>query len=343
MELVEEPPSELPTMVLDFTPARRTGFEVCRLRNLSKGFGSHSLFSGFDADVYQGQRIGILGPNGSGKSTLLKILVGELEPDTGRVTWGSGVRKGYFSQELDDFVETRTVIEEFRSYCDLNIPEARHFLAGFLFRGDDVFKEISYLSGGERNRLQLAKLVVQGPNVLLLDEPTNHLDIPSREALEEALREFAGTVFFVTHDRFLLNRVATHIWELEDGTVRTHKGNYDSVKKRRVEEARRRADRSADSSTRDQPTGNRQTKNTVERQPDRLSLYRLMRLIEVLEQEIRDTEAECSQYEELLSQPETYQRPDVAELVESFRQSREKLEELYEDWVHFRVELDERQ
>jgi ATP-binding cassette subfamily F protein 3 len=340
MEAVEKPTAELPTMVVDFTPDRTTGFEVCQVKNLSKSYGANELFRSFNTTIYQGQCIGILGPNGSGKTTLLKALAGRLEPDTGSTTWGTGVKLGYFSQRLDDFEEQRTVLAEFRAHCELNIPEARQFLAGFLFRGDDVFEEVQNLSGGERNRLQLAKLSVSGANVLLLDEPTNHLDIPSRQALEAALSEFSGTILFITHDRYLLNQLASHIWDLDSSRIEVFHGNYDELKRQRAREARL--------SSANEKTENREQSaqadgsSEQESEHSRLSTYKLNLLLEQTEERIDELEEEKQEYQEQLANPQTYKQADVGELVNAFDEVKAELERLYDNWVHYKQELDER-
>ncbi len=217
----------------------------------------------------------------------------------------------------------------------MNIPEARDFLATFLFRGDDVFKQVAVLSGGERNRLQLAKLVVTGPNVLLLDEPTNHLDIPSRESLENALRDFSGTVFFVTHDRFLLNRVATHIWEFGEGGITTHEGNYEDLR-------RRRAEKKVGARNLDQQGSQRAFTDEASPAKPRLSEFRLTRLIEETETRIAELEAKKQEYEVLLATPATYQEREAGDVVAAFRQVSKELEDLYDTWVGYRGELEER-
>ncbi len=192
-----------------------------------KSFGEHTLFSGLNLLVENGDRIGFVGPNGAGKTTLLRMILGDEEPTVGTISMGYGVDLGYFAQDLGDLDPENTVLEEILEAEDLTSGQARSLLARFLFTGEDVFKSITTLSGGERNRLILAKLMLQRPNVLVLDEPTNHLDIDSRQALDTALKDFEGTVILTSHDRYLLNSVATRIVEINRGTARVYDGNYD--------------------------------------------------------------------------------------------------------------------
>jgi len=190
--------------------------------------------------VYRGDRIGLVGPNGCGKSTLLKTLLGKLDPVGGVAMRGHEVRIGYFDQKLSDLDDERSLIDEVRQVRgDFNEDVARNFLGRFRFHGDDAFKKVKGLSGGERNRLTLAKMMLRPRNLLALDEPTNHLDIPAREVLEEALDEYAGTIIVVSHDRYFLDRVVTKIVHVHDGRAEEHVGNYTEWKDR--ERAERKA------------------------------------------------------------------------------------------------------
>jgi ATP-binding cassette subfamily F protein 3 len=206
--------------------AIRGGREVLTLRDLAKSYPEHHLFAGVDFVVERGQKIGIVGPNGSGKTTLLKIIAERVTPDTGEVSFGHNVRPVYFAQEFDHLVPSRTVLEELLADADMTSKEARDLLARFLFMGDDAFKKVDVLSGGELCRLALAKVLATEPNLLLLDEPTNHLDIRSREALEDALKSFDGTVLAASHDRYLLDAITGDIVEIKDSAFTHYLGNY---------------------------------------------------------------------------------------------------------------------
>jgi ATP-binding cassette subfamily F protein 3 len=206
----------------------RTGNNVLTTEDLAIGYGDNILADGINISLHRGGVLGVIGANGTGKTTLLKALLGQIREISGRITWGTKVNIGYYSQSLDDLYDGNDVVAEFRRVAPtVENVEVRSFLARFLFFGDDIFKKVRDLSGGEKGRLALAKLIYSQKNVLVLDEPTNHLDIPAREALEAALDEYPGTIITVSHDRFFLDRVATQMLSLEaDGSHFDYNGNY---------------------------------------------------------------------------------------------------------------------
>ncbi len=210
------------------------GKEALKTVGLSVGYpGVAPLVTGIDLTIYRGDRIGFIGPNGCGKSTLLKTLIDRLAPLDGSVLRGHEVRIGYFDQKLSDLDEDRSLIDEIRQVRgDFNEDVARNFLGRFRFSGDDPFRKVKGLSGGERNRLALAKMMLRPRNLLALDEPTNHLDIPAREVLESALEDYQGTMLIVSHDRYFLDRLVTKILHLHDGRCDLHPGNYTDFKRR---------------------------------------------------------------------------------------------------------------
>jgi ATP-binding cassette subfamily F protein 3 len=211
-----------------FTPASRTGDIVMRVERLSKAF-QQPLFQDLTFDILRGEKWGILGPNGSGKTTLLRCLLGESPMDSGRVVLGSGVRVGYFDQQLRCLDENSEVVDAIRPpHKEFVEQQRRDLLARFGITGEMVFQTVSSLSGGERNRVALAMLAALDANLLVLDEPTNHLDLWARESLERAIRSFAGTVLFVSHDRYFLNRVADHLLVVDGDRFRVIEGNYDT-------------------------------------------------------------------------------------------------------------------
>ena len=214
-----------------------SGTAVAALRGVGKRFGDLEVLRDLDLQIFRGERIGLLGPNGAGKSTLLRLLAGLEEPTEGRVTRGVNVRVAYFAQEPSTALDPEhSVLEELLGDRQMTPEAARTYLGRFLFSGDDVYKKISMLSGGERQRLSLATLLLDEPNALLLDEPTNHLDIPAREALEATLRDFAGTIVVATHDRYLLERLATRILTVHDQGISSFQGTYHEFRARRVRE-----------------------------------------------------------------------------------------------------------
>lgn len=203
-----------------------TGTIVMRAKSLTVGYPSHRLFSTRDLELHRGECAALIGPNGSGKTSFIKTMLAEIEPLAGEIELGPSVRVGYFAQAHDGLNAERSVLDELQMRKEMDAEAARRHLAAYLFRGDDVFKQVSTLSGGERARLALALLALQGANFLVLDEPTNHLDIPAREALQEVLEDFTGTILLVSHDRYLIERLATQIWELRDDGLKVFKGGY---------------------------------------------------------------------------------------------------------------------
>ncbi len=226
IELVKKPKQER-QMNIQLAIEERTGKEVFAMRNVSHGFENDFLFMDVNLSVFYQDRVAIVGNNGTGKSTLLKILLGELQPVDGEVKQGSQLKIGYLAQQFDQFKGAERLIDAFRNEVSMNEYDARHLLAQFLFYGHDVFKKVEQLSGGEKMRLRLAQLMVQQCNVLVLDEPTNHLDIDSREALEEALEKFDGTIIAISHDRYFLQKLFSKTAWLENQQLTVHDGPFE--------------------------------------------------------------------------------------------------------------------
>ena len=230
LERVEKPRSDAPTLNIDFTPEARGGNDILRCQNVGKTFGDKVIFTNLNFEVYRSDIIGIIGANGTGKTTLFRMILGDEAPTQGEMWIGPTLKFGYYTQELEGLNPDNEIINEIWALRPKQTQgEIRSFLAKFLFSGDEVFKRIGNLSGGEQSRVLLAKLLLANANVLLLDEPTNHLDIPAREALEAALAEYPATLFIISHDRYLLNSLATKLLIFDGkpgGTAELFEGNY---------------------------------------------------------------------------------------------------------------------
>lgn len=219
-------PVEQETFRLELPPAPESAEKVLRLEHLSAGYGERKLVSDVNLELLKGDKVGLIGPNGSGKTTLLRTILGEIPALGGETKVGNRVKIGYFSQSYERLDPNQTLMDNFLTEYGLTDEQTRSLLGGMLFRGDDVFKTIGTLSGGQKARLVLLKLVLDGANLLVLDEPTNHLDILAQETVEAALESFDGTVLLVSHDRYFINEITDRIWEIDHGTVQDYKGDY---------------------------------------------------------------------------------------------------------------------
>ncbi|MBC2162199.1 ribosomal protection-like ABC-F family protein [Listeria booriae] len=233
IDVLKKPALEQKNMRLEFEESKRSGEDVVVFDAVWKQFGDRVLFDGLDCHIRQKERVAIVGNNGAGKSTFLKMVLGEVAPDVGTVHVGPSVDIAYLSQHMDVGDENQTVLEAFRDKVAVVEGNARHMLATFLFYGEMVFRKVANLSGGERMRLSLAQFMNQPVNTLLLDEPTNHLDIASREVLEEALRNFEGTIITISHDRFFMNQICDRTLWLENGEIVSYGGNYSYASEKR--------------------------------------------------------------------------------------------------------------
>lgn len=227
IELVDKPVTLNSKMRITLEPEVLSGNDVLTIEGLSKSFGDKALFRNLNVQIKRGEVVGLLGANGTGKTTLLKIINRQLRADSGKIRYGSKVSIGYYDQEQHVLDDSKTIFDEISdAYPKLTNTRIRNVLAAFLFTGEDVFQVIGTLSGGEKGRVSLAKLMLSNANFIILDEPTNHLDIQSREILEEAINNYEGTVFYVSHDRYFINQTATRILDLSPEGIVNYKGNY---------------------------------------------------------------------------------------------------------------------
>jgi ATP-binding cassette subfamily F protein 3 len=251
IERIEAPVEDHRKMTFSFPAPEASGKEVMTLRHVKKGFENKPLFDDLNADLERRQRVFLLGQNGTGKTTLLRLILGLEKIDAGQIKTGHNVKLGYFSQnQLDTLDPKISVLETVQLVCPLmQNAEIRGMLGRFLFTGDQVFKPVSVLSGGEKSKVALAKLMLSGPNTLLLDEPTNHMDIPSKEVMAKALLEYEGSMLCISHDRYFIQELATHIWELYRGRLLVYAGDYDYYLYKR-EEMRADVDRDIEAAER---------------------------------------------------------------------------------------------
>ncbi|MCL2501256.1 MAG: ABC-F family ATP-binding cassette domain-containing protein [Defluviitaleaceae bacterium] len=332
IERVEKPTTLPDTMRLRLTPSIKSGNDVLNVENLTMGFDGKILFKDISFELKKGDKTAVIGPNGIGKTTLLKILVGELAPDSGRCREGVNVKLGYYDQARRQLDESKTLFQELSdTYPKLNNTEIRGVLAAFMFIGDDVFKPIAALSGGERGRVALAKIMLAGANFLVLDEPTNHLDIYSKEILEESLRGYAGTLLYISHDRYFINHTATRVLELTADGLKNYTGNYDDylAGKQKHLQAQAQASAADDFGLPDSAPLN-QWKNQKERQSaERRKQTRINRL----EEDIEKTEEAISACEARLSDDAIARDAAASEKVYNEKTKlEEKLAALYEAW-----------
>ena len=326
MTFNERPEEESGGFDLEFSPAVESGKDVLQVKNISKSFENTDIFKDVGFHIFKGEKVGLIGDNGVGKTTLFNIIMDKVKPDTGSVLLGSQVHVGYYDQEQRSLHSDKTVVDEvWDEFPYLTHYEIRSYLAKFLFMGDDIFKLVEELSGGEKSRISLLKLMLSNTNFLLLDEPTNHLDIDSKEALENALQDYTGTCFIISHDRYFLNRVVDKIILLEQRGVSEFLGNYDYYKEK-MEGTISEEEKDAATKTQIQ-----KDKKRLKEEKQRLKSQK--KEIEFLEKKIEAVEEELSDLQKESLSQEFYEDKERIEVVFKRIDSLEKeKEELYEDW-----------
>ncbi|WP_263620690.1 ABC-F family ATP-binding cassette domain-containing protein [Halobacillus yeomjeoni] len=337
MEKLDKPKDDNKSAKFSFQTAKKSGNDVLKLRDFAFQYsdGSPYLFDGLNLDLSRGDSVALVGPNGVGKTTLLKTLVGELQESKGTKMIGTNVQIGYYDQEQTKLNSKKTVLNElWDDYPMKNEKDIRTVLGNFLFSGEDVLKPVSALSGGEKARLSLAKLMMQEANFLILDEPTNHLDLDSKEVLEAALVDYPGTLLFVSHDRYFINKIATQVVEMLPEETRMFLGDYDYYAQKKqeeyelqqIEEAERQAEQSVDKEP--------QAKNSFQQDKEAKREERKKnRRIAEIEAEIEELEAQLEENDELLCDPEIYQDHEKSlELTESNEKNQRRIEALMEEW-----------
>ena len=343
IEVLEKPAEVNDEMSLKLEPDIISGGDVLTVRDLAKSFGDNHLFSHVDIDIRRGERVAVIGSNGTGKTTLLKIINEMVPADRGEITLGTRVHIGYYDQDHQVLHMEKTLFDELQdTYPSLNNTRISNVLAAFLFTGDDVFKRIGDLSGGERGRVSLAKLMLSNANFLILDEPTNHLDITSKEILEQALNRYTGTVLYVSHDRYFINRTATRILELSGQTFLNYIGNYDYyLEKRELMNSLNagegdQTDRPAGSPVAARQAVSAQSEGKQDwrsRKEEQAKLRKKQNELKKTEDKIASLEARDSELDEQLMRPEV--ASDAGELLKIHREKeavRQQLEQLYEVW-----------
>ena len=326
IERLEKPQDES-AIRFRFDTRRRTGEDVLMVEELAKGFDGRTLFEHVKLHLRAGDRVALIGDNGVGKSTLLKCLVHELKPDAGTIRLGAGVDIGYYDQHQAHLHDSKTVLDEvWDDFRRLDQTEVRGALGLFLFTGDDVLMPVHTLSGGEKGRVALTKLMLRKDNLLLLDEPTNHLDMDSREVLEDALADFPGTILAISHDRYFINRFATKVCVMESGGMKEYLGNYDDY----FEKINRAQAPDGDTQGMTRTALEKERRRTREEEK---RLKERKTALQQAEEAVARAEQEAADLEAALAAPETYQDAELAaRLAKEYQQKKDEIDRLYQAW-----------
>ncbi|WP_278601027.1 ribosomal protection-like ABC-F family protein, partial [Clostridium tertium] len=330
IDRLDAPDKEKEASKIQFEASVKSGHDVLHIENLAKSYGDNNLFSNLNLDLKRGEKVALIGENGRGKTTLFKIILDNLNPDSGKVILGTNVNVGYYDQEQSDLNLDKTILDEvWDEFPNLTTSKLRGALASFLFTGDDVFKIINTLSGGEKCRINLLKLMLSKSNLLLLDEPTNHLDIMSREALEDALLSYDGTLMVISHDRYFLNKVINRILELNENGIKEFLGNYSYYQEKKINPNRFEVlEELSNGKTKTQLKDEKKKKRELEKEEKTLKLK-----IKKIEDDISTGEEKLLSLQEELCLEEIYSNPSESERVnKEIKDLEEKIASLYEEW-----------
>ena len=322
------------TMNLSLNDAAQSGDIVLKVQNLGMRYGERELFRDLNFTIYQHEKVGLIGANGTGKSTILKIILGQISPLAGSAEMGARVKVAYYDQEHRGLNLKNTVLDEiFRNY-DVNLNEARDLLARVLFTGEDVYKIVGDLSGGERARIALLKIILDEPNFIIMDEPTNHLDIDSKNIVENLLDDFNGTVLVVSHDRYLLDKVCERILELENGAINDYLGNYSYYREKKAELERIRLEKEAEAAA-------KVKKKAAEKTAPKINKAKIKAEIAAIEEEIAQKEERLAVLSEELGQSGSYQDEESGKaLVNEYHTLETEITLLYEKWEDLSLTLE---
>lgn len=339
-EWMDSPDGDEKSASFTFPIGRQSGNDVLAIDDLSIGYDDQAIAKNLNLRAYRGERIAILGPNGVGKSTLLKTIVRKQDSLGGEIRYGTNVEFGYYDQEQTSLTGNRTILEElWNDWPMMNEKNIRSILGRFLFSGDDVNKHVAALSGGEKARLALAKLMLEQSNTLVLDEPTNHLDLDSKEVLENALDDFPGTILFVSHDRYFINRIATKIIEIETTGTMEYLGDYDYFVEKKQELAEIQAEKEQQIE-KNSPKPEKQAE-IVDRE-ERRQLRRITRAIEAAEKTMEDLDEQIAAYETELSNPEYADNHiKLMEIQEQLDEVQAKHDTVSEEWLELQEQLED--
>ena len=339
MELIEKPLEISDGMNITLEPDCVSGNDVLSVSELSKSFDDHHLFSDINFEIKRGEHVALIGDNGTGKTTILKIVNDIIPADKGTIKQGTNVHIGYYDQEQHNLNDENTLFEEISdAYPDMTNTKIRNTLAAFMFTGDDVFKRVSDLSGGEKGRLSLAKLMLSDANLIILDEPTNHLDMTSKEILENAINNYTGTVFYVSHDRYFINQTAARILELTNNHVINYLGNYDYYEEKKEELTKIYAPREEKKSATTSTSSGKQ--DYLERKAEAARIRKLKNDISKVEELIKKNEDRLNALDEMLEDPAiSTNSAQLNEITKEQNEISEKLDELMDEWEQLSDQL----